>query len=470
MNGYLLYNALVTTGEISCKGAVSITKDIIDGVWLADENDCIVYNGVVVQFSFFPTVFEKLHNDFEIIDLGGMVLMAGGIDMHVHFREPGMTQKADIESESKAALLGGITSFADMPNNYPATVTPELLFDKLERAKGRSWANYSFHFGATNDNLQTLRKLESGDPWDFAGVKIFMGSSVGNMLVDDSSTLAELFQVKKKVILIHSEDQSIINANLEKEKEIYGDDIPVKEHEMIRSREACISSTSKALDLAKKYQTPLHILHVSTAEEVDMIREAKRENPFITAEASPNYLWFSDEDYERLGSLIKCNPSIKRPSDREAIIAGLKEGVLDTIGTDHAPHLLCEKNNPYLESPGGIPSVQHSLSMVITIAKASGIPLTTIARAMSEKVSDMFGIKNRGHLDYGNYADITVVDPDERFTVTKDCLAYKCGWSPLEGAQLYGAVKMVFLNGELVVENGKLVCDKPSGRQLYFIK
>lgn len=437
MGRYLLTNAVIVTGASSRKGTLGIDGERISGIWYEDE-------------------MPGLTGHPEVIDLGGKVLMAGGIDAHVHFREPGMTWKADIASESKAALLGGITSFIDMPNTTPPTVSLEALHGKSDRAAATSAANYGFHIGATNANVAMINEyLASGLGEGFAGIKIFMGSSTGNMLVDREAALRELFRINGKPILVHSEDEVIIRASQDAAKARFGTDIPFREHPVIRSREACIKSTRKALELACEYGTALHILHVSTAEEVDMIREAKASNQRITAETSANYLWFCDEDYDRLGGRIKCNPAVKEASDREALRQGLADGTIDTIGSDHAPHLLSEKDRPYLECPSGIPSIQYSLPVAVTVALELGIPLTRIADAYSEKAAGIFGIEDRGTLKAGSFADLVVIDPEALFTVNGT--ASKCGWTPYEGERLRGKVEMVWLNGELAV-NGSRPC------------
>lgn len=461
----LLTNATIVTGASTKKGALAIDGERIAGIWYREDS------------ASDDSEASRAFPNAEIIDLGGKVLMAGGIDAHVHFREPGLERKADIESESKAALLGGVTSFIDMPNTMPPTTDLETLQDKLNRACGRSWGNYGFHIGATNDNAAMIREyLAEGHGNEFGGIKVFMGSSTGNMLVDDNETLTDLFKVKGKPILIHSEDENIIKANLEAAKAKFGEDIPFSEHPQIRSRKACIRSTAKALAMAIEYGTRLHVLHVSTAEEVEMIRAAKIHNPNITAETSANYLWFCDEDYETLKGKVKCNPAIKSSSDREAIRKGLAEGIIDTIGSDHAPHLLSEKVDNYLKCPSGMPSVQQSLSVLLTVAALYNegknaddealITLSRIASAFSERPAEILGIKDRGSLRIGNYADIVVIDPEQEYSVKE--VAYKCGWSPYEGITLRGVIERVFLNGRQVVASGQITAESSAGKKLEF--
>lgn len=459
----LLANARLLTGECLRVGALGIEGPDIVGIWVRGEG--VSDDGKAIEA--FPGA--------EIIDLGGRLLMAGGIDAHVHFREPGMTQKADMESESKAALLGGITSFIDMPNTSPPCTTIEALQDKLTRAEGRSWCNYGFHLGATNANVGIINEyIADGLGKYFFGIKVFMGSSTGNMLVDREDSLQNIFKLKGKPILIHSEDEGIIKANLEKAKakfceydkegRLVRDGIPFSEHSLIRSREACVKSTHKALKLAEEFGTRLHILHVSTSDEVDMIREAKSRGVHVTAETSANYLWFDDSAYDSMKGLVKCNPAIKTAQDRVALRKALADGTIDVIGSDHAPHLLSEKQRDYLNCPSGVPSVQQSLSVAFTVAHQCGIPLTRIASAYSENIAYILGIEKRGFLKTGSRADLTVIDPDEEFTV--GIPAYKCGWTPYEGLRLCGAVKMVFLNGELAVRDGIVVSSKPSGQAI----
>lgn len=446
----ILRNATMVTGNSSAIGNLGIEDGRISGVWPGGKRQK------------WPAAKE--------IDLRGKILMAGGIDAHVHFREPGMTWKADIASESTAALLGGITSFVDMPNTTPPTVNLSTLEDKLQRASRSSLANYGFHIGATNDNIEQIQRYISlGLGTRFAGIKVFMGSSTGNMLVDRDSALEKVFGIHGKPILVHSEDEGIIKANLLEATEKYGENIPFSMHPQIRSREACIKSTRKALDLAIKYGTRLHVLHVSTAEEVEMLREAKKSNPLITAETSVNYLWFSDKDYARMGGKLKSNPAVKTEDDRRALIEALSDGTIDTIGSDHAPHLSEEKGRPYIICPSGMPSVQQSLPMAVHIAMSLGIPLTRIASAFSEKPASIFGIESRGFLKKGCFADLVVIDPEGGQVI--ETPVYKCGWTPYEGVKPSCRVEMVWINGIRVVKEGALCSEtgQSNPRQLRFL-
>lgn len=480
MSRILLTNAVIVTGASSKKGALAIDGERIAGIWPRRPEDQDDSEAI------------RSFQDAEVIDLQGKVLMAGGIDVHVHFREPGMEHKADIESESRAALLGGVTSFIDMPNTIPPTTSLEAVHNKLERACGRSWGNYGFHIGATNDNFASINEyLAAGSGKDFGGVKVFMGSSTGNMLVDDADTLRKMFGIKGKPVLIHSEDEGIIKANIEAAEAEFGEDIPFRMHPEIRSRKACIRSTAKALAMAIEQRTRLHILHISTAEEVEMIRAAKIHNPLITAETSANYLWFSDGDYDSMKGRLKCNPAVKTAADREAIRKGLAEGIIDTIGSDHAPHLASEKAQPYLRCPSGLPSIQQSLSVVVTTADEFNkgkrededtlLTMPRIASAFSERPAEIMGIRDRGFLKVGYYADLVVIDPEQEYSVKDDLvvtdpdreysvkdIAYKCGWSPYNGVTLKGVIDRVFLNGSPVVTNGRLIAPSPSGHPLEF--
>lgn len=457
MKHTLLYGGTVVTGKKCGPGAVLIAGDRIAGVYFEDDGNA--------EGSAEADKWKESAD--ETIDVTGKVVIAGGIDAHVHFREPGMSHKADIESESRAALLGGVTSFIDMPNTRPATVSMELLEEKAAMAEGRSYANYGFHLGATNDNLKDLEQAAAAHREKFGGIKVFMGSSTGNMLVDSTETLNGIFSIKGKPILVHCEDEQTIRKNLAIAEEQYGDGIPFRAHPEIRSRRACILSSVKALELAMKKGTALHLLHVSTEEELEMAAAAKSHNRQITVETSANYLWFCDKDYDRLGSRVKCNPAIKSARDRQALRAGLKSGAVDTIGSDHAPHLLEEKSERYRSAPSGMPSIQHTLPVLLTVAEEEDIPLTRIAEAFSEKTADICHIQERGRLQPGCFADIVVIDPAKETAVTKEGLLYKCGWSPYEGCRLKGKVETVFVNGEKAVHDGT-VTGKPYGRRLIF--
>lgn len=476
-NSILLSEASIATSKEVRQGTLLVEDGKIAGIWYRNDDGTVNYNGDNIDYS---TLAERILGtrapEAKLIKLPGKVIMAGAIDAHVHFREPGMTHKADMASESKAALLGGVTSFIDMPNTNPPATSLERLREKAALAEGRCFANWGFHIGADNSNPETLKNcLAEGQVNAFAGIKVFMGSSTGNMLVDKGNALEDLFSITGARILIHSEDEAIIKANLEKAKEKFGENIPMREHENIRSRTACIKSTIKALEMAMKHGTKLHVCHVTTAEEVEMIRTAKQYNPEITAETSANYLWFCDEDYDRLGSLVKCNPAIKTAADRAALRQAVKDGVIDTIGSDHAPHLIEEKQHPYLSCPSGMPSIQQEISVLLTVASQEDIPLSRVASLISEKTAELFGIEYRGVIKTEMAADLIIIDPNKKFIVGESDegaagAAYKCGWTPYKGAELTGMVEEVFLAGRQVVAGGKLIDGTPHGTALKFTK
>lgn len=476
-NSILLSEASIATSKEVRQGTLLVEDGKIAGIWYRNDDGTVNYDGDNIDYS---SLAEKILGtrspQAKLIKLPGKVIMAGAIDAHVHFREPGMTHKADMASESKAALLGGVTSFIDMPNTNPPATSLERLREKAALAEGRCFANWGFHIGADNSNPETLKNcLAEGQVNAFAGIKVFMGSSTGNMLVDKGNALEDLFSITGARILIHSEDEAIIKANLEKAKEKFGENIPMKEHENIRSRTACIKSTIKALEMAMKHGTKLHVCHVTTAEEVEMIRTAKQYNPEITAETSANYLWFCDEDYDRLGSLVKCNPAIKTAADRAALRQAVKDGVIDTIGSDHAPHLIEEKQHPYLSCPSGMPSIQQEISVLLTVASQEDIPLSRVASLISEKTAELFGIEYRGVIKTGMAADLIIIDQNKKFIVGESDegaagAAYKCGWTPYKGAELTGMVEEVFLAGRHVVAGGRLIDGTPHGTALKFTK
>ena len=439
-----LHNATIITSEKEAVGSVLIEDGKIKDIIYKEED------------GYIPAVLNILKSGPQVMELEGKCVMAGGIDAHVHFREPGLTHKADMETESRAAAAGGVTFVMDMPNTNPPTITAQALKDKIDLAKGRTAGKIAFHIGATNSNADEICRLvcegdkETGiTPEDIAGVKVFMGSSTGNMLVDSGSSLDRLFAIKEKPVLVHCEDEKTIKDNLAKATEKYGEDIPFTEHENIRSRSACIKSSIKALEMAIKHGTRLVLCHISTKEEMEMVRAAKLSNPAIIAETSCNYLWFSNEDYERLGSKAKCNPSIKTPQDREALRRGLAEGLIDTIGSDHAPHLLSEKDNKYCKAPSGLPTIQQSLPVLLTIAKQDDIPLTRIASVFSEKASEIYGL-DTGKIAKGYAADLVIFDKDKEFIVKAEDQKGKCGWTPYEGEVLNGMIQAVMVDGNII--------------------
>lgn len=441
----VLEGATIVTSEKEAVGSILIENGKIADVLYSESED----------YNF--RLFKIKNSGAEVTDCSGLHIMAGGIDAHVHFREPGLTHKADMETESLAAVHGGVTSVMDMPNTVPATVTAEALKGKIDLAEGRSHTKTAFHIGATNENAEAIcRMVREGDEpsglksEEIAGVKVFMGSSTGNMLVDSTDTLSSLFAIKEKPVLVHCEDEATIKANLEKAKAKYGDDIPFYEHENIRSRMACIKSSIKALELAMKHGTRLVLCHISTKEEAEMVRAAKLNNPEIVAETSCNYLWFCNEDYARLGSKVKCNPSVKTSQDRESLIKALAEGIIDTIGSDHAPHLLSEKEGKYCQAPSGLPTIQQSLPVLLTIAHDNEIPLSRITSVFSEKAADIYGLK-RGKIVKGYEADLVVFDYGKTFEVKNEEQKSKCGWTPYAGQTLRGEIKAVYINGNKVI-------------------
>jgi dihydroorotase len=397
-----------------------------------------------------------------IVDLKGNYLLPGAIDDQVHFREPGLTHKACIASESRAAVAGGITTFMEMPNTSPPAATQALLQDKYDIAARVSPANYSFFMGATNDNLEEVLKT---NPKEVCGVKVFMGSSTGNMLVDNQAVLNELFAKCPMLIATHCEDEATIRSNIALWTERFGKDIPMSEHPLIRSREACYLSSSMAIEMAKRHGTRLHILHISTAEETHLFdNELPLKEKRITSEACVHHLHFSALDYPKLGSLIKCNPAIKDPEDRDEIWTALLTDRIDIIATDHAPHTLAEKAGTYLEAPSGLPLVQHSLPMMLEAVDNGRFSLEKMVEKMCHSPADCFRIKDRGYLDEGAWADLVVVEKNAPWTVEKSGLLYQCGWSPLEGHTFQNRVLQTWVNGKLVYDNGKIVAESTGMR------
>ncbi len=387
----------------------------------------------------------------EILDLNGKIILPGIIDTHVHFREPGLTHKADFYTESKAAVAGGVTTVFDMPNVKPQTTSILTWKEKKQIAEQKSLVNFALYLGATNSNLEELNKADLSL---IPGIKIFMGSSTGNMLVDKDEVISKFFSLEKQIV-VHSEDENIIKTNLESAKKEFGDEIPIYMHSNIRSKEACITATKKAVDIAVKHNTKLHILHVSTPEEIEIITEAKKQNPSITAEVVINHLYFDTSHYQHLGTFVKFNPAVKSPEDRQGLLNDLSSNKIDTIATDHAPHTLEEKQNPYLKAPSGVPMIQHSLQAMLELHKKGYITLEQIAEKMSHNPARIFRIKNRGFIREGYFADLTIVDLDDSMTVSKENILYKCGWSPFEDYTFHSKVFMTIINGNIVYNNGE---------------
>jgi dihydroorotase len=389
--------------------------------------------------------------DAEIIDLEGKFLMPGVVDDQVHFREPGLTHKGRIYSEARAAVAGGITSFMEMPNTNPQALTQELLEDKYKIGAKDSLANYSFFMGASNENLDEVLKT---DPKRVAGVKIFMGSSTGNMLVDNKAVLNSIFSKCDMLIAVHCEDEESIRANSAKMKAEYGEDLPIRFHPIIRNDEVCYKSSSMAVELAKKHDTRLHILHISSAKETALFRnDIPLKEKKITAEACIHHLWFDDSSYDEKGTLIKWNPAVKTNKDKEGVWAALLDDRIDIIATDHAPHTLEEKENTYFKAPSGGPLVQHALVAMLEFYHQGKVSLEWIVNKMCHAPADCFQLKERGFIREGYYADLVVVDTNDSWTVAKDNILYHCGWSPFEGTKFKSRISKTFVNGNLVYDN-----------------
>jgi dihydroorotase len=444
-----------------------MTATLIKNIQVVNEgqiftSDVLIKDGLIASIA--PVIDNISYNHTEITGTG-LHLFPGVIDDQVHFREPGLTQKADIQSEARAAVAGGVTSYMEMPNTIPQSTTQELLEEKYAIGANRSLANYSFFMGGTNDNLEELKKTDKSK---VCGIKIFVGSSTGNMLVDDEKTLEAIFTECDNLIAVHSESEPIITRNLEKFKEMFGDSIPFKAHPAIRSIEACFKSTEKLVSLAKKSGTRLHVLHISTAEELALFRnDIALEKKRITAEACVHHLWFDASDYENLGGLIKCNPAIKESRHKAAILKGLLDNTLDILATDHAPHTWAEKQNPYLQCPSGLPLVQHPLLMMLDFYQQGKITLTQIADKMSHSPAVCFKLQERGYIREGYKADLVIVDLNKPNTVSKENIYYKCGWSPIEGHTFTSSIKSTFVNGYLAYHDGKLF-EAQMGERLRF--
>ena len=425
------------------------------------EGDLLIENQLIVEIE--DSISAK--PDYKVIDAEGNFLIPGAIDDQVHFREPGLTHKGDIASESRAAVAGGITSFIEQPNTVPNAVTQELLEQKYQIASETSYANYSFMMGGTNDNLDELLKT---NPKNVAGIKLFLGSSTGNMLVDNEEVLEKIFSSTKMLIAVHCEDEATIQSNLALYKEKYGDDVPVKFHHLIRSEEACYLSSSKAIALAKKTGARLHVFHLSTAKEMELFtNKIPVEDKQITAEVCIHHLWFTNADYDTKGNLIKWNPAVKTEADRAALWQALLDDRIDVIATDHAPHTLEEKKQPYLQAPSGGPLVQHAVVAMFEAYHQGKISVEKIVEKMAHNPAKIFKIENRGFIKKGFYADLVLINPAMPWNVKKENILYKCGWSPLEGTNFKSRITHTFVNGELVYQNSK-VNDSKAGMRLLF--
>ena len=440
---------LIKNAKIVNEGSITEGDILVEGDYIKEVSDSI----------------SAKSSDVLVIDVEGNYVFPGVIDDQVHFREPGLTHKGDIGSESRAAIAGGITSFIEMPNTNPQTTTVEKLEEKFEIASKTSYANYSFMFGGTNDNLDEILKV---DPKTVAGLKLFLGSSTGNMLVDDPEVIEKIFRSTDMVISVHCEDEATIKKNLQAHIEEFGEDIPISKHPIIRSEEACYISSSKAIELAKKTGARLHVFHLSTGKETKLFsNKIPLKDKKITAEVCIHHLWFSDEDYEKKGTHIKWNPAVKTAKDRDQLWKALLDDRIDVIATDHAPHTLEEKNNIYTKAPSGGPLVQHALVAMIEMFHRDKISLPKIAQKMAHNPAILFQVEKRGYIKQGYFADLVIVDINNPWTVNKDNILYKCGWSPFEGTTFRSRITHTFLNGTLVYNNFK-VLDVKAGKRLTF--
>ena len=429
---YIIKNATLVNEGKSFMASVFISGEIIEKV--------------------IPAESQQDVEGYEVIDAAGLLLLPGAIDDQVHFRDPGLTHKGDIATESRAAVAGGVTSFMDMPNTVPNTLTQQLLQDKYDIAAEKSMANYSFYMGASNDNIEEVIKT---NPQDVCGIKVFMGSSTGNMLVNNDGTLQRLFQEAPCLIATHCEDEDIIRRNINIYKSKYGDDAPASIHPLVRSAEACYKTSSEAAELASKYGTHLHILHLSTAKEIELFRnDIPLKDKKITAETCLHYLLFDDRDYEKKGMFLKCNPAVKTEDDKLALIQACNDNHIDILATDHAPHTLEEKNKPYFSAPSGGTSVQHLLLGALELANKGIMTKEKVVELLSHNPATLFKINKRGFIREGYYADLVLINPNKRHIISNNDVLYKCGWTGYSGMELSCSVTHTFINGELVYHNG----------------
>ncbi len=445
MKPTLIYNATIVNENKTFVGSVLIDNEFISKVF--EENE----------------VTPEILNNYEVIDAKGLYLIPGVIDDQVHFRDPGLTHKGDIYSESRAAIAGGVTSFMDMPNTNPQTISIEKLEEKWEIASEKSIANYSFYLGATNDNIKELHKV---DKKKVCGIKVFMGASTGNMLVDNVKSLEQIFAETEILIATHCEKEEIICENIARLKQELGENILVKYHPIIRNSEACYQSSAQAIELADKYGSKLHVLHLSTAQEMKLFDSKPLKDKKITGEVCVHHLWFSDRDYEKYGSLIKWNPAIKSVIDREALREALRNNKLDVVATDHAPHLLSEKEGNALKAASGGPLVQHSLQMMLELSKQGNFTIPFVVNKMCHAPADLFQISKRGYIREGYYADLVLLE-EKQYTVSQDNILYKCGWSPLLNQTFSYSIRNTFVNGKLVFD-GKNINSETRGKLLEF--
>jgi dihydroorotase len=448
MENFYIYNALIVNEGERFSGGIYIRDAVIMEIFRGNASGDFDFSGNVIR-----------------IDAKQKYLIPGIIDPHVHFREPGLEAKGDIYSESRAAVAGGVTSYMEMPNTVPNATTLEILEDKYRRAAKKSLANYSFFLGAATNNIA---EIERADPEMICGLKLFMGSSTGNMKVDDPEILEEIFQKSPLLIVVHAEDDAIVRKNLDRFREQYGEQIPADAHPMIRSEEACYHSSEQAVSLAKKFNHRLHLAHLSTAKELELLENKLPLNEkLITGEVCVHHLWFDDRDYADLGSKIKWNPAIKSSIDREGLLAGLLNNTIDLVATDHAPHLYDEKEKPYSSCPSGAPLIQHSLVAMFGLFQLGKISVETIVEKMCHAPAILFRVKNRGFIRKGYAADLVLVDPDDPWRVEKENILYKCGWSPFEGVTFRSRVTHTWVNGHLVFNQGRFD-DSVKGQRLMF--
>lgn len=439
-------------------------KYLIKNIFVASKGYFDYYD-VLIRPPYIEKIercIDDLNENIEEINGEKKILLPGMIDDQVHFREPGLTHKADIYTESKAAIAGGITSYMEMPNTQPPSISIKEIEKKFAIAREKSLANYSFYIGATNNNIEELKKVDYSK---ICGIKIFMGSSTGDLLVDNPKSIEQIFSECNTLIAAHCEDDIIIKKNIEKITEEYGFDLPTYYHAIIRNEEACYASSKFAVETALKYNARLHILHVSTAKELSLFRkDIPLKNKKITAEACIHHLWFCDEDYDKLGNKIKWNPSIKTIYDREKLIEAINDNLIDVIATDHAPHTIEEKSKPLLEAPSGGPLVQHAILALLELYKQKKLSLENIVQKTSHNVADLFGITNRGYIEEGYYADMVIVNLNKPTFVTRESLLYKCKWSPFENYIFSSSIEKTFVNGVLVYDNGKFYEDTKAMR------
>lgn len=431
----LIKNATIINEGLKITGSVLISNQRIEKIFKEE----------------IPINFDL--SEVEIINASGLYLIPGVIDDQVHFREPGLTHKGEIATESRAAVAGGITTYMEMPNTNPQSVTQEILQQKYNRALEVSAANYSFYMGATNNNLDEVLKT---DPTKVCGIKVFMGSSTGNMLVDDEKILSDIFKNAPTLVATHCEDEATIQKNTEIARARYGENVPISRHAHIRSDEACYKSSSKAVELASKFDTRLHVLHLSSAKEMGLFSAGKVADKKITAEVCVHHLWFDEPDYIKYGTRIKWNPSVKTEKDKEALWEALLSDKIDVIATDHAPHTLQEKNNSYFKAPSGGPLVQHSLVAMLELSNKGLISIEKVIQKMCHAPADLFRIEKRGYIREGYFADLVLINPKKTWTVSPENILYKCGWSPFEGTEFSNKVVSTFVNGKPVYKNGEI--------------